>query len=721
MNVSIRVRPLSAREVANGDRDIIRAEDNLLIVLDMNDFEDKKNVLHRSREQRYVFNKVFIGVNNEEVYSHTVHDLIKPALSGINACVFAYGCTGSGKTYTMLGTPEDTGIGILTIRDMFQQIQEDSEKIYDIKISYVEIYNEAIRDLLTPSSGYLDLRDDPQKGVLIAGVSEYSAESTEQVMNLLTSGNKRRTTEATNANQTSSRSHAIFQIMVSQRDRTKNTQLDVFQGKLSLIDLAGSERGTVTENRGIRLWEGAKINRSLLALANCINALGDKSKKGFFVPYRDSKLTRLLKDSLGGNCKTVMISNISPASSQFEETINTLKYSSRAKNIKYKVQPNKKMVSIHIAEYKSIIADLRNEIDVLKNQLHRGSGQAVVANNTSENECVCTCGRAQDDLEMKRLQTEIFENFQERIQLRRGLLELEEQNALNSLEIKKRQAEVMIWKKQEELKEEPKSSGERPLSAVPPNVRKQFKEIQQLKTSTDSNIKRKERMIVQLQENMGRGKNIRSSIESRIKFQDKRDFLELQIKNHILEQTNVELELQLQIQEKTISDLQNLVLAQKKLLEENGIDDGSNLWDLSNLRNQQEDSNLTEEELEMEGYDITEPLDEEEEIPFDGDEDFERSEMLLATGKIYADIEQEEKEDFMLQGKSLIKKPQHEEVKLKPSNSKADPTPSPSESIGLMINGKIMQDGLQKKTAAKPSIAKPAKKKNPLDVYRKKK
>lgn len=171
------------------------------------------------------------------------------------------------------------------------------------------------------------------------------------------------------ANAESSRSHAICQIMLVARDKIKNTEEEVLQGKLSLIDLAGSERGTVTENRGLRLREGAKINTSLLALANCINALGDKNKKGFFVPYRDSKLTRMLKDSLGGNCKTVMITTISPAASQYEETINSLKYANRAKNIKMRVEPNKKMVNQHISAYKNIIADLRDEIDKLKQQL----------------------------------------------------------------------------------------------------------------------------------------------------------------------------------------------------------------------------------------------------------------------------------------------------------------------------------------------------------------
>lgn len=233
----------------------------------------------------------------------------------------------------MVGTQEAPGIMALTLRDMFSDIKEDQGRDYEVRVSYVEIYNEVIHDLLVPNSKdtYLELRDDPLKGVTIAGVTEIKVDDTKHVMNLLLQGNKRRTTEATNANQTSSRSHAVFQIGVSSKDKTKATNMEMLCGKLSLIDLAGSERGSVTENRGIRLMEGAKINRSLLSLANCINALGDKSKKGFFVPYRDSKLTRMLKDSLGGNCKTVMITTISPANSQYEETVNSLKYASRAK------------------------------------------------------------------------------------------------------------------------------------------------------------------------------------------------------------------------------------------------------------------------------------------------------------------------------------------------------------------------------------------------------
>lgn len=170
----------------------------------------------------------------------------------------------------MIGTKENPGNSVLIIDDMFRTIMKDEESLYEIKISYVEIYNEIIRDLLVVKSkeSYLDLRDDPIKGVQLAGVKEFKVQNGTEVMKLLIEGNKRRTTEATNANQTSSRSHAIFQIHVHKREKTADTEKEILAGKLSLIDLAGSERGTVTENTGIRLREGAKINTSLLALAN---------------------------------------------------------------------------------------------------------------------------------------------------------------------------------------------------------------------------------------------------------------------------------------------------------------------------------------------------------------------------------------------------------------------------------------------------------------------
>lgn len=195
------------------------------------------------------------------------------------------------------------------------------------------------RDLIQVSNETLDLREDPIRGVVIAGLSEIPVTSTSEIMELIIASNKNRTTEPTKANITSSRSHAVLQITVEHTESAKQ-----LAGKLSLIDLAGSERAAKTQNRGIRLIEGANINRSLLALGNCINALYEMHKRGpsskMHIPYRDSKLTRLLKDSLAGNCNTVMIACISPTSLSYEDTMNTLKYANRAKNIKTSARLN---------------------------------------------------------------------------------------------------------------------------------------------------------------------------------------------------------------------------------------------------------------------------------------------------------------------------------------------------------------------------------------------
>ncbi|EDK31531.2 kinesin motor catalytic domain protein (macronuclear) [Tetrahymena thermophila SB210] len=658
--VAIRVRPLNIKEENQGDWDIIRIEDQLIIVLDPVEMEfaseNRKmlEVYHRSKEQRYAFDKIFRLHSQEEVYSQTCRHLIKPVIQGFNATVFAYGPTGTGKTYTMLGNQDTPGLCTLTIQDIFQFIKKDSDNEYQVTITYVEIYNETIRDLLVPHSTYLELRDDPLKGITIAGVTESKAESVEQVMNLLFLGNKRRTTEATNANQTSSRSHAVFQVTVNSRSRTKNTEQENLQGKLSLIDLAGSERGTVTENRGIRLREGAKINQSLLALANCINALGDKSKKGFFVPYRDSKLTRMLKDSLGGNCKTVMIANVSPSSAQFEETINTLKYANRAKNIKTKVQANKRLVSMHIAEYKNIINDLRSEIEQLKAKLHDKIGDNNDILNYQEEEQQylekqhlnqlpnvisgnCICGRQEDEQNMRKIQEEIFENFQNRIQLRRGLMEVEEQNAMNILEIKKKQAEILVWKKSAQYQGSQENNIEdlniddslsnnqqqqkEPKKKIPEEIKQLVKAVRTLKVATEKNTIRKEMMTLSLLENIANAKLIRDRIPKKIKHQDKRNYLELVIKNHVLELQNIEMEINLQIQEKTIQDLKNIIESQRKIINENNINSQAN-----GLLNEEENnilSNYSQDDIDIEFQDIVDEddLNEDKDNQDDDEED----------------------------------------------------------------------------------------------------
>ncbi len=334
-------------------------------------------------------------------------------LNGYNATVFAYGATGSGKTFTMLGSETSPGLMPLTLDALFRAAEENESKEYIITLSYIEIYNETIRDLLNPSdSDVLDLRED-SKGVKVVGVTEYHAKSAQEVMILLKRGNKNRTQEPTNMNEESSRSHAVLQVVIEQRDRSRDMSEVVNVSKLSLIDLAGSERAAVSQNRGIRLLEGANINRSLLALGNCINALGDRRNKGSYVPYRDSKLTRLLKDSLGGNCRTVMIATIAPSHLTIEDSVNTLKYANRAKNIKTTVSRNELNVDHHIVEYERIVTSMRNEIRELKERLQRGDGTTIHHSRT---------------IQFDQLRESLKRNFEERLLLRQSILDIEAQD-----------------------------------------------------------------------------------------------------------------------------------------------------------------------------------------------------------------------------------------------------------------------------------------------------
>ena len=256
-----------------------------------------------------------------------------------------------------------------TLHEIYGAMEADfQDSKFKVTLSYVEIYNEMIKDLLSPEGVDLKLNEDPVRGMVVQGVTEFGASTADEILELLHRGNLHRTVEPTAANQVSSRSHAVLQVTIEQSERTAHVTGNVRIGKLSMVDLAGSERASKTDNKGARLKEGANINRSLLALGNCITALADKKRVGH-VPYRDSKMTRLLKDSLGGNCRTVMIASISPSHRQFEETVNTLKYANRAKNLKTQVARNVMSVSAHIAEYQRIIMELRNQVSGLKNQL----------------------------------------------------------------------------------------------------------------------------------------------------------------------------------------------------------------------------------------------------------------------------------------------------------------------------------------------------------------
>lgn len=323
------------------------------------------------KDQVFAFDRVFDdNTSQSEIYEGTTKNLLDSVLDGYNATVFAYGATGCGKTHTITGTPSMPGIIFLTMQELFEKIEERSqEKTTELTLSYLEIYNETIRDLLVPggSKAGLMLREDSNQAVTVSGLTSHHPKDVQEVMDMIVRGNEYRTVSPTEANATSSRSHAVLQINIAQKDRNADVNEPHTMATLSIIDLAGSERASVTKNRGERLTEGANINKSLLALGSCINALCDRRQKAH-VPYRNSKLTRLLKFSLGGNCKTVMIVCVSPSSAHFDETQNTLRYANRAKNIQTKVTRNVFNVNRHVKDFLVKIDEQMALINELKAQ-----------------------------------------------------------------------------------------------------------------------------------------------------------------------------------------------------------------------------------------------------------------------------------------------------------------------------------------------------------------
>lgn len=335
----------------------------------------------RIREHRFVFDTLFDEhCGQEEVYARTTRPLLDLILDGYNATVFAYGATGCGKTHTILGTPESPGVIFRTMEELFQRIADLNETHeVDVTMLFLEIYNETIRDLLRPETNYhkLGLREDSNQKILVANLLARSPANVAEVMELIVQGNANRTTSPTDANATLLRLHAVLQINVAQQKRTGEAASSQHTfATLLIIDLAGLERAAATKNRGMRLHEGANINKLLLALGNCINALCDPRRRNH-IPYRDSKLTRLLKFSLGGNCKTVMIVCVSPLSQHYDETLNTLKYADRAKEIKTKLIRNRHNLDRHVGLYLKMITEQKMEIDSLRQRQNAMAAKAT--------------------------------------------------------------------------------------------------------------------------------------------------------------------------------------------------------------------------------------------------------------------------------------------------------------------------------------------------------
>ncbi|GAB2293750.1 hypothetical protein Dimus_027963 [Dionaea muscipula] len=360
--VAVRLRPPSptAEDKANGT---------------LWHIEDNRITLHKALGTpvsglSYTFDHVFDQTcSNARVYELLTKDIINAAVEGFNGTVFAYGQTSSGKTFTMNGSENEPGIIHRAVRDIFDRIQTINGREFLIRVSYMEIYNEEINDLLVVDNQKLQIHESLERGIFVAGLREEIVNNSEQVLKLLEAGEVNRHFGETNMNARSSRSHTIFQMVVESRGKETDSSSGYFSSDairvsvLNLVDLAGSERIAKTGADGVRLKEGKHINKSLMVLGNVINKLSDGAKQRAHIPYRDSKLTRILQSALGGNAKTSIICTVAPEEVHIEETKGTLQFANRAKRVTNCAQVNEILTDAALLKRQKLeIEELREKL-----------------------------------------------------------------------------------------------------------------------------------------------------------------------------------------------------------------------------------------------------------------------------------------------------------------------------------------------------------------------
>lgn len=406
VRVVVRVRAFLPRELERGAECLIDMDPiGQVTTLYPPDGHDPTNKKARSRkvieERNFTFDNSFWSHNTddahyahqEDVYNSLGEEFLDHNFEGYHTCIFAYGQTGSGKSYTMMGTPDQPGLIPRTCQDLFERIesaQDETPNIsYSVRVSYFEVYNEHVRDLLVPvvpnqPPYYLKIRESPTEGPYVKDLTDVPVRSIDEILRYMKMGDSSRTTASTKMNDTSSRSHAVFTIMLKQIHHDMETdETTERSSRIRLVDLAGSERAKATEATGQRLREGSNINKSLTTLGRVIAALADpkSSRSGkAVVPYRDSILTWLLKDSLGGNSKTAMIACIAP--SDYEETLSTLRYADQAKRIRTRAVVNQDQISG--AERDAQIAAMADEIRALQLSVSESRSREKTAKEQEE-------------------------------------------------------------------------------------------------------------------------------------------------------------------------------------------------------------------------------------------------------------------------------------------------------------------------------------------------
>ncbi|XP_051695290.1 kinesin-like protein KIF1A isoform X17 [Oryctolagus cuniculus] len=376
VKVAVRVRPFNSREMSRDSKCIIQMAGSTTTII--NPKQPKETPKSFSFDYSYWSHTSPEDINyasQKQVYRDIGEEMLQHAFEGYNVCIFAYGQTGAGKSYTMMGKQEKEQQGIIPqlCEDLFSRINDttNDNMSYSVEVSYMEIYCERVRDLLNPKNkGNLRVREHPLLGPYVEDLSKLAVTSYNDIQDLMDSGNKARTVAATNMNETSSRSHAVFNIIFTQKRHDAETNITTEKvSKISLVDLAGSERADSTGAKGTRLKEGANINKSLTTLGKVISALAEmdsgpnknkKKKKTDFIPYRDSVLTWLLRENLGGNSRTAMVAALSPADINYDETLSTLRYADRAKQIRCNAVINEDPNNKLIRELKDEVTRLRD-------------------------------------------------------------------------------------------------------------------------------------------------------------------------------------------------------------------------------------------------------------------------------------------------------------------------------------------------------------------------
>ncbi|PIA18525.1 kinesin-domain-containing protein [Coemansia reversa NRRL 1564] len=451
--VAVRCRPLNAREEKRGVQRLVTMHGQQAQLIQPGEGTGKRG---ERRQRTYTFDYAYPPVSDsgeagqQNVFNDIGQAVLGHALSGYHCCVFAYGQTGSGKSYTMMGnssSSSDAGLIPRISKGLFACIEEEEEReegvSYHVEVSYLEIYNERVRDLLNPISASssinsngnnnnmgLRVREHPSLGPYVEDLTKAAVSTHSEMLTHMVQGNRARTVAATQMNAASSRSHAVFTAIVTRRKQTE-AQVTERVSRISLVDLAGSERAGATMATGARLREGARINQSLAALGKVISALADQERRPPapssssqassvpFVPYRDSVLTWLLKDSLGGNSRTFMIATVSPL--DYGETLSTLRYASRARHIVNVATVNEDATA-------KLVRQLREEINELQRQLHKRTAPSATTSNNANGGGVGSGGDLEDQLAAdEKLIAELNQSWEEKLQRTQALQQAQEQ------------------------------------------------------------------------------------------------------------------------------------------------------------------------------------------------------------------------------------------------------------------------------------------------------